>query len=138
MLDLLAEHEIDLVVLARYMQVLSPDFVAKYPRRVINVHHSFLPAFSGARPYHRAFERGVKIIGVDMWGFDLPPRYRPEAEKPFYWEAHYTGREREYCHIEKLNNLDKLPPHGFKVAAFPIKIDKGDAAWVRAVAMLEG
>ncbi|MDB5309670.1 MAG: purU [Gemmataceae bacterium] len=63
-LDLLAENKIDLVVLARYMQVLSPDFVAKYPRRVINVHHSFLPAFSGAKPYHRAFERGVKLIGA--------------------------------------------------------------------------
>jgi len=63
-LDLLAEHKIDLVVLARYMQVLSPEFVAKYPHRVINVHHSFLPAFVGAKPYHRAFERGVKLIGA--------------------------------------------------------------------------
>jgi formyltetrahydrofolate deformylase len=63
-LDLLRQHDVDLVVLARYMQVLSPAFVEKYPRRVINVHHSFLPAFSGARPYHRAFERGVKLIGA--------------------------------------------------------------------------
>src|SRR4051812_44565732 len=63
-LDLLHEHKIDLVVLARYMQVLSADFVARYPRRIINVHHSFLPAFMGARPYHRAFERGVKLIGA--------------------------------------------------------------------------
>lgn len=63
-LDLIHEHQVDLVVLARYMQVLSEDFVARYPNRVINVHHSFLPAFSGARPYHRAFERGVKLIGA--------------------------------------------------------------------------
>jgi formyltetrahydrofolate deformylase len=63
-LELLHDHKIDLVVLARYMQVLSPDFVARYPRRVINVHHSFLPAFMGAKPYHRAFERGVKLIGA--------------------------------------------------------------------------
>jgi formyltetrahydrofolate deformylase len=63
-LELLHEHRIDLVVLARYMQVLSADFVARYPRRIINVHHSFLPAFSGARPYHRAFDRGVKLIGA--------------------------------------------------------------------------
>jgi len=63
-LALLDEHKIDLVVLARYMQVISPDFVARYPRRVINVHHSFLPAFIGAKPYHRAFERGVKLIGA--------------------------------------------------------------------------
>ena len=61
---LLEEKKIDLVVLARYMQVISPDFVARFPRRIINVHHSFLPAFVGARPYHRAFERGVKLIGA--------------------------------------------------------------------------
>jgi formyltetrahydrofolate deformylase len=63
-LALLADHGIDLVVLARYMQVLSAEFVARFPHRIINVHHSFLPAFSGARPYHRAFERGVKLIGA--------------------------------------------------------------------------
>jgi len=63
-LALLAENKIDLIVLARYMQVLSPAFVHAYPRRIINVHHSFLPAFSGARPYHAAFARGVKLIGA--------------------------------------------------------------------------
>ncbi len=63
-LELLEAERIDLVVLARYMQVLSPEFVERYPARIINVHHSFLPAFSGARPYHAAFERGVKLIGA--------------------------------------------------------------------------
>jgi len=63
-LELLNEHRADFVVLARYMQILSADFVQRYPQRIINVHHSFLPAFSGARPYHRAFERGVKLIGA--------------------------------------------------------------------------
>jgi formyltetrahydrofolate deformylase len=58
------EHDIDLIVLARYMQILSPDFVARYPQQIINIHHSFLPAFIGAKPYHRAFERGVKLIGA--------------------------------------------------------------------------
>ena len=62
-LALLAAHNIDLVVLARYMQVLSGSFCEHYPRRIINVHHSFLPAFTGARPYHAAFARGVKLIG---------------------------------------------------------------------------
>jgi formyltetrahydrofolate deformylase len=62
-LDLLAENKIGLVVLARYMQILSPEFVAGYPRAIINVHHSFLPAFVGAKPYHAAFARGVKLIG---------------------------------------------------------------------------
>jgi len=63
-LALLEENKVDLVVLARYMQILSPEFVARYPQRIINVHHSFLPAFSGARPYHAAFRRGVKLIGA--------------------------------------------------------------------------
>jgi len=63
-LALLAEHKIDLVILARYMQIISPKFVEAYPRRIINVHHSFLPAFVGARPYHAAFARGVKLIGA--------------------------------------------------------------------------
>jgi formyltetrahydrofolate deformylase len=63
-LDLLAHHKIDLVVLARYMQILSPQFVAHYPAAIINVHHSFLPAFTGARPYHAAHARGVKLIGA--------------------------------------------------------------------------
>jgi formyltetrahydrofolate deformylase len=63
-LELLKEHRIDLVVLARYMQILSPKFVEAYRGRLINVHHSFLPAFTGARPYHAAFQRGVKLIGA--------------------------------------------------------------------------
>ncbi len=63
-LELLASHHVDLVVLARYMQVLSDRFVDVYPNRMINVHHSFLPAFIGARPYHRSYERGVKLIGA--------------------------------------------------------------------------
>ncbi len=63
-LELLEAQQIDLIVLARYMQVLSEGFVALYPQRIINIHHSFLPAFAGARPYHHAHERGVKIIGA--------------------------------------------------------------------------
>ncbi len=62
--ELFDQYNIDLIVLARYMQILSPDFVSRYPQRIINIHHSFLPAFIGARPYHRAFERGVKLIGA--------------------------------------------------------------------------
>lgn len=61
---LLREHECDVVVLARYMQILSPAFLAVFPNQIINIHHSFLPAFVGARPYHQAFERGVKLIGA--------------------------------------------------------------------------
>jgi formyltetrahydrofolate deformylase len=61
---LIGQHKADFMVLARYMQILSNDFVNRYPQRIINIHHSFLPAFIGARPYHQAFERGVKLIGA--------------------------------------------------------------------------
>jgi formyltetrahydrofolate deformylase len=61
---LLEEQRIDLIVLARYMQVLSDKFVRHFPERIINIHHSFLPAFSGGRPYHQAYDRGVKLIGA--------------------------------------------------------------------------
>ncbi len=63
-LALLKQYDIDLVVLARYMQVISDSFIEHFPNRIINIHHSFLPAFPGARPYHSAFERGVKLIGA--------------------------------------------------------------------------
>ena len=63
-LDLLNKHKIDLVVLARYMQILSPNFIKTYPNQIINIHHGFLPAFKGGKPYHRAWEKGVKMIGA--------------------------------------------------------------------------
>jgi formyltetrahydrofolate deformylase len=63
-LQLLADARIELVVLARYMQILSPDFVRRYPRQIINIHHSFLPAFIGGSPHRQAFDRGVKLIGA--------------------------------------------------------------------------
>jgi formyltetrahydrofolate deformylase len=63
-IELLRENSVELVVLARYMQILSADFVRQYPQRVINIHHSFLPAFIGAKPHQQAFERGVKVIGA--------------------------------------------------------------------------
>ncbi|MBN4841627.1 formyltetrahydrofolate deformylase, partial [Citrobacter braakii] len=62
--QLVSEHDIDLVVLARYMQILSPEFCEFLKGRAINIHHSFLPSFKGAKPYHQAHERGVKLIGA--------------------------------------------------------------------------
>lgn len=63
-LALLEKYEIDFIVLARYMQIVSGNLISKFPNRIINIHHSFLPAFAGAKPYHAAFKRGVKIIGA--------------------------------------------------------------------------
>ncbi len=87
-------------------------------------------------------DKGVKIIGCDSWGFDSPFRYMIKDyfktnDKKKLWPAHIIGRQKEYCHIEKLVNLDKIPvSYGFKVACFPIKIKGASAGWVRAVAIL--
>lgn len=63
-IELLEKYNVDLIILARYMQILTPDFVSHFPNQIINIHHSFLPAFIGARPYERAYHRGVKLIGA--------------------------------------------------------------------------
>jgi len=63
-IELLKQHQIDFIVLARYMQIITPNLIALYKNKIINIHHSFLPAFPGAKPYHSAFKRGVKIIGA--------------------------------------------------------------------------
>jgi formyltetrahydrofolate deformylase len=63
-MSLLEKNNVDTIILARYMQVLSPVFLQKYPNRILNIHHSFLPAFAGSNPYKQAYERGVKIVGA--------------------------------------------------------------------------
>jgi formyltetrahydrofolate deformylase len=63
-MELLKKEDISFIVLARYMQIISDEMIAEYPHHIINIHHSFLPAFIGAKPYHQAYERGVKIIGA--------------------------------------------------------------------------
>ncbi len=63
-IELMEKYEIDVLILARYMQILTPNFVRHFPNKIINIHHSFLPAFIGARPYERAYDRGVKLIGA--------------------------------------------------------------------------
>jgi formyltetrahydrofolate deformylase len=63
-IEILKRHNVELIVLTRYMQILSPDFIQEFPNRIINIHHSLLPAFVGAKPYHQAHGRGVKIIGA--------------------------------------------------------------------------
>jgi kynurenine formamidase len=85
---------------------------------------------------------GIKVVGIDAWGWDIPHDVMIEemkaGKKEKFWEAHYLGSELEYCHMERLANLDKIPkPFGFKVAAFPINIEAASGAWVRAVAILE-
>jgi kynurenine formamidase len=87
-------------------------------------------------------DRGVKITGIDAWSYDRPNvemiKDLKAGNTAAYWPAHLVGQEKEYCHLEKLANLDRIPkPFGFKVAVFPIRIEGGSGGWVRAVAIIE-
>ena len=87
--------------------------------------------------------QGIKVMGIDTWGWDQPfwaqkERFKKTGDASIIWEAHRVGKEAEYCQIEKLANLDLLPrPFGFKVSCFPVKLKGGSAAWTRVVAMFE-
>ena len=87
-------------------------------------------------------DHDIKVMGIDAWGWDRPFHIMIEevkkGQKEKLWAAHYAGREKEYCHLENLTNLGKIPqPYGFKVAVFPVKIEKAGGGWVRAVAIIE-
>lgn len=110
--------------------------------------------FNGTKDFHKIgtgmsaeatewlIDYGIKIMGIDSWGWDLPLPYMlkkaKETKNPeLFWEAHLVGRHKEYCHMEQLVNLDALPYTGFKVAVFPLKIVGASAAPARVVAILE-
>lgn len=88
-------------------------------------------------------EHGIRTMGIDAWGWDQPfwamkERFQATHDPAIIWEAHRVGRDLEYCHIEKLANLDTLPrPYGFKVACFPVKLAGGSAGWTRVAAIFE-
>jgi cyclase len=85
---------------------------------------------------------GVRVIGTDAFSLDAPfghiiARYRETRDRSLLWPAHFAGRNREYCQIERLANLEALPPYGFTVVCFPVKIARAGAGWTRAVAVLD-
>jgi kynurenine formamidase len=87
-------------------------------------------------------ERGVRLTGTDAWSWDAPfvytaARYRETGDVRLIWEGHKAGRDIGYCHLEKLHNLEALPPDGFMVACFPVKIRGASAGWTRAVAIFD-
>ena len=87
-------------------------------------------------------ERGVRVAGIDAWGWDAPFHHMARAwerthDPSIIWEGHFAGIEIPYCHMEKLQNLEQLPNNGFIVACFPCKIKGASGAWTRAVAMME-
>ncbi|MCV7184960.1 cyclase family protein [Mycolicibacterium murale] len=88
-------------------------------------------------------EHGVRLTGTDAWSWDAPfvytaARYAREGDAAIIWEGHRAGREIGYCHLEKLHNLEALPPTGFEISCFPVKVHAASAGWTRAVAILPG
>jgi kynurenine formamidase len=90
---------------------------------------------------HYLLDQGVRIIGIDAWGLDRAPRDMAADHKKgipnSLWPTHMVGRTREYLQIERLANLKALPPTGFTVVAFPVKIEQGTAGWSRVVALID-
>ena len=110
--------------------------------------------FNGTKNFHKIgtgmsaqatewlIDQGIKVMGIDAWGWDLPLPYMIEKAKKeknpeYFWEAHLVGNRKEYCHMEQLVNLDALPYSGFKIAVFPLKIVGASAAPARVVAMFD-
>jgi kynurenine formamidase len=96
--------------------------------------------FGRAATLHLAGQ-GVRVVGTDGWSWDAPfsataRRYAAEGKPAIVWEGHKAGREIGYCQLEKLHNLDQLPPSGFTVICFPVNVARGSAGWTRAVAVL--
>lgn len=104
-IELLAKHKVNFIVLARYMQVISEKMIDAYPNRIINIHHSFLPAFVGAKPYHAAFERGVKIIGATSHYVTTELDAGPIIEQDV---VHITHKDTVQDLVSKGKDLEKI------------------------------
>ncbi len=104
-IKLLEDSGIDIIVLARYMQILSGDFVRRFENRIINIHHSFLPAFPGSKPYHSAFERGVKVLGATSHYVTKELDAGPIIEQDV---THITHRDSVQDMIRKGRDLEKI------------------------------
>lgn len=96
----------------------------------------------GKKVTHWLVDQGVHVVGTDAWSWDRPlpliaKDFQKTHDKSLIWEGHFAGIEKAYCHIEKLANLDKLPPYGFQFICLPIKIKGGSAGWIRAVGIVD-
>jgi len=153
-LDLRFKHAGELITPGDLEQALRQIHYTLQPRDIVllmtgaDKHYESADYFSAHAGMGREgtlwlLDQGIRLIGIDGWGFDRPALkmlsdYWKSGDTAAILPAHMLGREREYCHMEKMANLDKIPvPFGFWVSCFPIKVEKGSAGWIRAVAMVE-
>ena len=112
-------------------------------KRLYQEHYAFLHAGVSAEATEWLLDQGIKVVGTDGWGWDIPLNlqaedYKKQPRDGVLWAAHYLGKDKEYCQIEKLAGLERIPkPFGFKVSCFPVKVEKGSGGWARPVAIFE-
>lgn len=112
-------------------------------KRLYEEHYAFLHAGVSAEATRWLIDQGIKVVGTDGWGWDIPlnlqaEAYKREPKDGVLWAAHFVGQEHEYCQIEMLANLEQLPKStGFKVCCFPVKVEKASAGWARPIAIFE-
>lgn len=152
-IDMCHKVDFDPITVEDLVAFLEEQNVTIKPKMIVLI-KTGRDKFNGTEDFHKVgtgmsaeatewlIDKGIKVMGIDAWGWDLPLPYMIEKAKAtnnpeLFWEAHLVGRRKEYCHIEQLVNLSALPIQGFKIAVFPLKIVGASAAPARVVAIFE-
>lgn len=152
-IDMKHKKDFDPITIADIELFLTQNKLSIQPKNIVLI-KTGRDKYNGTKNFHKIgtgmsaeathwlIDKGVKIMGIDSWGWDLPLPYLIEQAKKtnnseLFWEAHLVGKDKEYWHMEQLVNLDALPYSGFKVAVFPLKIIGASAAPARVVAIIE-
>lgn len=152
-LDLSHKKEMEMITLADIQKAEQEAKVSIQPGNIVLIktgrdqyvgtkEYAAMGTGMGAEATEYLIDKGVKVMGIDQWGWDLPLKAAAKLAKEsgddsFFWQGHLVGREKEYCHMEQLVNLGALPPSGYKVAVFPLKIRGASAAPARVVAIFD-
>ena len=152
-IDMKHKVDFDAITVEDITTFLSENKLTIEPKMIVLI-KTGRDKFNGTKDFHKVgtgmsaaatewlIDQGIKVMGIDSWGWDLPLPYMLKKAKEtgnseLFWEAHLVGQRKEYCHMEHLVNLDALPCSGFKIAVFPLKIVGASAAPARVVAMIE-
>lgn len=152
-IDMKHKQDFDPITVADIQSFLNENGLSLQPGMIVLI-KTGRDKFNGTKDFYKKgtgmsaaatewlIDKGIKVMGIDSWGWDLPLPYmlkkaKETGDTEYFWEAHLVGQEKEYCHMEQLVNLDALPYSGFKVAVFPLKIVGASGAPARVVAMLE-
>ena len=152
-IDMKHKVDFDAITVEDITTFLSENKLTIEPKMIVLI-KTGRDKFNGTKDFHKVgtgmsaaatewlIDQGIKVMGIDSWGWDLPLPYMLKKAKEtgnseLFWEAHLVGQRKEYCHMEQLVNLDALPYSGFKIAVFPLKIVGASAAPARVVAMIE-